>query len=134
MMRSYEVKIKEKTISSQLLNFLTSTSYGFTLLEIMIALAIIGTALTVIVHTVNYHTNVMYENTLTTRMFQHAKEKMNDLEMAPQNSIGDVNTTGMTYENTVTPIKDTRLVEIRTVVKGHGRQVVLTELVINKAQ
>ncbi len=110
------------------------SSLGFTLLEIMIALAIIGTALTVIVHTVNYHTNIMYENTLTTRMFQLAKEKMNELEMAPQNSIGDIDTTGLSYENTATPIKDTMLVELKTVVKGHGRQVVLNELVINKAQ
>ncbi len=100
----------------------------------MIALAIIGTALTVIVHTVNYHTNLMYENTLTTRMFQLAKEKINGLEMAPQNSTGDIDTTGLSYENTASPIKDTRLIELKTVVKGHGRQVVLNELVINKAQ
>ena len=111
-----------------------SSSFGFTLLEIMIALAIIGTALTVIVHTVNYHTNVMYENTLTTRMYQLAKEKMNELETAPQNSGGDIGTSGLTYENMATPIKDTRLVELKTIVKGHGRQIVLNEVVINKAQ
>jgi prepilin-type N-terminal cleavage/methylation domain-containing protein len=110
------------------------SSFGFTLLEIMIALAIIGTALTVIVHTVNYHTNIMYENTLTTRMFQLAKEKMNELEMAPADSSGDIDTNGLSYENTATPIKDTRLVELKTVIKGHGRQVVLNELVINKAE
>lgn len=107
---------------------------GFTLLEIMIALAIIGTALTVIVHTVNYHTNIMYENTLTTRMYQLAKEKMNELEMSPRDSTGDTSTAGLSYENTATPIKDTRLVELRTVVKGQGRQIVLNELVINKAE
>ena len=110
------------------------SSSAFTLLEIMIALAIIGTALTIIVHTVNYHTNIMYENTLTTQMFQLAKEKMNELEMAPQNSKGDISTTGFSYENTITPVKDTRLVELRTVVKGDARQVVLNELVINKAE
>lgn len=110
-----------------------SSAFGFTLLEIMIALAIIGTALTVIVHTVNYHTNIMYENTLTTRMVQLAKEKMNELEAAPRNSDGPIDTSGLSYENTATPIKDTRLVEIKTVVKGQGRQVVLIELVINKA-
>jgi prepilin-type N-terminal cleavage/methylation domain-containing protein len=107
---------------------------GFTLLEIMIALAIIGTALTVIVHTVNYHTNVMYENTLTTQMYQLAKEKMNQLETAPQNSSGDTGTAGLTFENTATPVKDSRLVELKTIVKGHGRQVVLNAVVINKAE
>ncbi|MBI5665618.1 MAG: prepilin-type N-terminal cleavage/methylation domain-containing protein [Nitrospirae bacterium] len=133
-MSSYEIKIKERSLSSRLLSVLTSASSGFTLLEIMIALAIIGTALTVIVHTVNYHTNIMYENILTTRMFQQAKEKMNELETAPQNSTGTIDTTGLSYENTATPIKDTRFVELRTVVKGHGRQVVLNELVINRAE
>ncbi|RJR22497.1 MAG: prepilin-type N-terminal cleavage/methylation domain-containing protein [Nitrospiraceae bacterium] len=109
------------------------TISGFTLLEIMIALAIIGTALTVIVHTVNYHTNLMYENSLTTRMFQLAKEKMNELETAPRDSSGDIDTSGLSYENTATPVKDTRFFELRTVVKGHGRQVVLNELIINKS-
>lgn len=108
-------------------------SSGFTLLEVMIALAIIGTALTVIVHTVNYHTNLMYENSLTTRMYQLAKEKMTELEMAPRDSGGDIDTSGLYYENTATPIENTRFVELRTVVKGHGRQVVLNELIINKA-
>jgi len=123
----------KRPLSSRTLKFLTSPPSGFTLLEIMIALAIIGTALTVIVHTVNYHTNLMYENTLTTQMFQMAKEKMNELEMAPRDSDGTTDTGGLSYENTATPIKDTRLIELRTVVKGHGRQVVLNELVINKA-
>lgn len=132
-MRSYDVESEKEYLSSQLHNF-TASANGFTLLEIMIALAIIGTALTVIVHTVNYHTNIMYENTLTTRMYQIAKEKMNELEMAPGDSSGDIDTTGLSYENTAAPIKDTRLVELKTVIKGHGRQVILNELVINKAE
>jgi prepilin-type N-terminal cleavage/methylation domain-containing protein len=107
---------------------------GFTLLEIMIALAIIGTALTVIVHTVNYHTTVMYENTLTTQMYQMAKEKMNELETLPRDSKGDIGAAGLTFENTVTPVKDSRLLELKTIVKGHGKQVVLNAVVINKAE
>jgi len=107
---------------------------GFTLLEIMIALAIIGTALTVIVHTVNYHANVMYENTLTTRMYQLAKERMYDLEAAPQNSSGAIDNTGLSFESTATPVEDTRLVELRTVVKGHGKQIVLNQLIIQKTE
>ena len=107
---------------------------GFTLLEIMIALAIIGTALTVIVHTVNYHTTVMYENTLTTQMYQLAKEKMNELETAPRDSNGNLGEAGLTFENTVTPVKDSRLLELKTIVKGHGKQVVLNALIINRTE
>ncbi|UCD34319.1 MAG: prepilin-type N-terminal cleavage/methylation domain-containing protein [Nitrospiraceae bacterium] len=102
---------------------------GFTLLEIMIALAIIGIALTAVIHTVNYHTSIMYENIQTTRMYQAAKEKMAELEMTPRNGKGSLEIPGMEYENTVTPLEDTSLAELRTVVTGFGRQVVLNELV-----
>ncbi|GBD95474.1 hypothetical protein BMS3Bbin05_01079 [bacterium BMS3Bbin05] len=105
---------------------------GFTLLEIMIALAIIGIALTVIIQTVNYHANIMYENTLTTRMFQLAKEKIYEMEMTPQNSGGDIDKTGFKYENTITGIENSNIIELKTVVKGYGRQVVLNEFVIKK--
>ncbi len=104
---------------------------GFTLLEIMIALAIIGISLTVIIHTVNYHTNIMYDNTALTRMYQIAKEKMHELEETPRNSEGTVSA-GIQYKNTASPIKDSSLVELRTIVTGSGRQVVLNELVIKR--
>ena len=109
-------------------------SLGFTLLEIMIALAIIGIALTVIIQTVNYHANIMYENTLTTRMFQLAKEKIYEMEMTPQNSGGDIDKTGFKYENTITGIEDFNIIELKTVVKGYGRQVVLNEFVVGKTE
>ena len=109
-------------------------SVGFTLLEIMIALAIIGIALTVIIQTVNYHANIMYENTLTTRMFQLAKEKIYELEMTPQNSGGDIDATGFEYENTITAIEDSNIIKLKTVIKGYGRQVVLNELVVGKTE
>ena len=105
---------------------------GFTLLEIMIALAIIGTALTIIIHTVNYHANVMYENTLTTRMYQLAKEKMYELETSPRSSKGIIGTTGFTYINRVTPQEDSDIVSLTTIVIGQGKQVVLNELILKK--
>ena len=107
---------------------------GFTLLEIMIALAIIGIALTVIIQTVNYHADIMYENTLTTRMFQLAKEKIYEMEMTPQNSGGDIDATGFKYENTITQIEDSDIIKLKTVVKGYGKQVVLNELVVGKTE
>jgi prepilin-type N-terminal cleavage/methylation domain-containing protein len=104
---------------------------GFTLLEIMIALAIIGIALTVILHTVNYHANIMYENSLITQMYQMAKEKMHQLEKSPQSAKGDI-PTGFKYETTVSPVENSNLVELKTVVKGQGKEVQLRGLIVMK--
>lgn len=108
------------------------SAFGFTLLEIMIALAIIGTALTVIIHTVNYHAGIMDENILTTKMYQVAKEKMRELEALPQNSEGGTAITGLKYENSVLAIEDSDVVKLTTVVRGNGRQIMLEQLVIKK--
>ena len=103
---------------------------GFTLLEIMIALAIIGITLVVVIHTVNYHANVMYENTLTTEMYQIAKEKMHELEMNPVKSKGKIDETGLQYESTATNVEEMGLIELKTVVYGKGEEVTLSELVL----
>ena len=102
---------------------------GFTLLEIMIALAIIGITLVVVIHTVNFHANVLYENTLTTEMYQVAKEKMHELEMNPVKSKGKVEGTGLQYESTVTNVEEMGLIELKTVIYGNGKEIVLSELV-----
>jgi prepilin-type N-terminal cleavage/methylation domain-containing protein len=105
---------------------------GFTLLEIMIALAIIGTTLTIILHTINYHADVMYENILTTQMYQLAKEKIVELETTLQDSRGTIDNTNFTYENKVFKQEDSDIIELKTTVKGYGKKVVLSEFVIKK--
>ncbi|MDH4028915.1 MAG: prepilin-type N-terminal cleavage/methylation domain-containing protein [Nitrospirota bacterium] len=104
---------------------------GFTLIEIMIALAIIGMTVTVILNAVNYHTKVLYENTLATQMYQLAKEKMTLLEKEPVNSKGSFESAvGITFENTASAMEETDIVELTTVVKGYGKEVVLKRLII----
>ena len=105
---------------------------GFTLLEVMIALAIIGMTVTVILHTVNYHSGIMYENTLRTTMLQTAKEKMVELEMDSTASKGIIGTTGITYEKTVSQTDHPGIIEIKATVSGHGKTITLTELVRKK--
>ncbi len=133
--------VKSKIKNSKLVNFKicnlqfaisNSRRGGFTLLEIMIALAIIGITLTIILHTVNYHADVMYENILTTQMYQLAKEKMNELEMSPKNSKGNLDATGFKYENIVSDIEDSVIIELKTIVRGHNKEIVLEELVIKR--
>ncbi len=110
----------------------TLSAAGFTLLEVMIALAIIGMTVTVILHTVNYHSDIMYENTLRTTMLQAAKEIMVDLEMNNSASKGVIGTTGITYEKTVSKTDHPGIIELRTTVTGHGKKITLTELVREK--
>ena len=102
---------------------------GFTLLEVMIALAIIGITLAVVLHTVNYHAEIMYQNTVTTQMYQMAKEKMHELEKTRANAKGSLGPV-YAFENKVTRVEDSEILELRTTVTGQGKEVSLTELVV----
>jgi prepilin-type N-terminal cleavage/methylation domain-containing protein len=105
---------------------------GFTLLEVMIALAIVGIVLTVILNTINYHADVSYENTLTTQMFLLAKEKIIDMEMNPENSKGVFPGTEFIYENIVNKTEDPEIIELKTIVSGYGKKVILREFIIKR--
>ena len=128
-----------KDTSYKISNFIPNKSgqiskKGFTLLEIMIALAIIGLTLVTVLHTVNYHSNVSYENIVTTQMVQSAKEKISDIETNPVNSNGNIEGTDFTYENIVSVTDDPEIIELKTVVKSQGKEIVLNELVRKDVQ
>ncbi|RJQ53729.1 MAG: prepilin-type N-terminal cleavage/methylation domain-containing protein [Nitrospiraceae bacterium] len=106
---------------------------GFTLLEIMIALAVIGMTLVTVLHTVNYHTSISNENAAVTQMTQLAKEKLFELETNPASSSGSFEGADFTYENVITETEIPGIVEVKTTVKGQGKEVALRELVIRKA-
>ena len=110
----------------------TMNASGFTLLEIMIALAIIGMTVTVILHTVNYHADIMYENTLRTTILQAAKGKMVELEIDNTPSSGVIGSTGIRYEKTVSKTDRPGIIEIRATVTGDGKKITLNELVREK--
>ena len=105
---------------------------GFTLLEIMIALAIIGTALTVILHTVNFHAGIMQDNINTTSMYQYAKEKMHDLESSESNSKGKIKNTAFTFENKAIKPEDSAIIELNTTIYSDDKKVTLKQLVMKK--
>lgn len=123
-------KVYEMLHSNQLLRFGRKRT-GFTLLEVMIALAIIGITLAVVLHTVNYHAEIMYQDTITTQMYQLAKERMHELEENRVNAGGSLGT-DYTFENRVTKVEDSEILELRTTVTGRGKEVSLTELVVKK--
>jgi len=106
-----------------------SRRVGFTLLEIMIALAIIGAVVITILHTVNYHADVAYEQTLTTTMLLIAKGKIAEMELKPENAEGTISGTNFTYENSVNTTEYEEIIELKTIVRGDGKEIILSELV-----
>jgi len=61
-----------------------------------------------------------------------AKEKISEMERNPGNSSGDFPVTGFRYVNTAESIANTDIIELKTVVSGHGKEVVLSELITKK--
>lgn len=132
--RSFEDEKRGVSLTSQLPSFSASYHSGFTLLEVMIALAIISITLMTVLHTVNYHANVLYENSLTTELTQLAKGKILDLETNTVSSTGKFEGTEFTYENTVSETDTPGIVELKTIVKGQGKEVMLNEFVLKKTE
>ena len=126
-----DIHKSNKSYSSSFLRELFSSS-GFTLLEIMIALAIIGSFLTVIIYTVNYHADVSFKNAETTQMFLLAKEKLTEMETNPSDSSGTFAGTGFSFINTVKEIGEPGIIEIRSVISTDEREITLSELIIKK--
>jgi len=62
---------------------------GFTLLEVMIALAIVGGLLVTLIYTLNYHLGIAERQTTLTIGSMLAKEKMADMERTPGNTKGE---------------------------------------------
>jgi len=108
----------------------TGYEYGFTLLEIMIALALVGMVLVTILYSVNYHADLSYENALMTEMYMLAKERLVEMEMRPANSRGRIKDTDFTFINTTTTLPDTGIVELRTTINGKGKRVSLREFMV----
>ena len=120
------------TNSSMHKNTLLRTD-GFTLLEIMIALAIIGSTIAVVLNTVNYQTSILYNNTITTQMYQFAKEKMSELEKKPLNSKGTIEKTAFKFINTASRMEGSGIVELTTIISGNDKEVVLKRLIVVRA-
>jgi prepilin-type N-terminal cleavage/methylation domain-containing protein len=111
---------------------LNSRRAGFTLIEIMIALVIIGGLITVILQTINNHANVAYEQTIVTKMFLIARENIAKMELTPKNSKGIIEGTDFVYENLIIPTEDEDIIELKTIISGHGKEVTLSELIFSK--
>lgn len=108
------------------------TKKGFTLLEVMIALAIIGATLAVSLYTVNYHAEVANDNALKTQMMFLGKERLGLLDLEREESTGVIEGTDFTYESTIESAGFKEIVKLQTVIKGYNKEFTLRKLTIKQ--
>jgi general secretion pathway protein I len=104
---------------------------GFTLLEILIALAIVGGLLVTVISTLNYHLGIVERHETITVATLLAKEKMVDLEKNPIQTKGNFEDPyqNYTYETSVKDSPYAGISEIIVVVKAGDEEVKLNEFI-----
>lgn len=112
-----------------------SLSRGFTLLEVMISLAVVGSLLVTLLYTLNYHLGIAERHRTITISTNLAKEKMYEMEKNPLAGKGRFPEpyAGFAYETTVKDSSFPGMSEISVVV-GNGKDAItLSELIRKKS-
>ena len=126
---------KQESKSSILSNFqssiLNSHGRGFTLLEVLIALAIVGGLLVTLIYTLNYQLGLVERQETVTVATLLAKNKMMEMEKIPEakNGVFDAPFDGYTYETSVKDSPYPGIGEIIVSVKADREEVKLNEFV-----
>jgi len=104
---------------------------GFTLLEVLIALAIVGGLLVTLIYTLNYHLGIVERHETLTIATLLAKNKIVELEKSPENKKGvfDAPYDSYTYETFVKDSPYVGISEIIVVVRAGKEEVKLNEFV-----
>jgi general secretion pathway protein I len=104
---------------------------GFTLLEVLISLAIIGGLLITLIYTLNYHLGLAERQKTVTVATLLAKNKIADLERSPENDKGafDPPYDNYAYETSVKESPYIGVSEIAVVVKKEKEEVKLNEFI-----
>jgi general secretion pathway protein I len=107
---------------------------GFTLLEVMVALAIVGGLLVTLIYSLNYHLGIAGRHEFITTATLLAKNRMTESEQAPAEEKGTFPGPFSSYHYTVemkdSPFSD--LVEMDVTVERGGEKVKLSEMVWKK--
>jgi general secretion pathway protein I len=111
-----------------------SSIEGFTLLEVLIALAIVGSLLVTVIYTLNYHLGIAGRHETITVATLLAKGKMADLEKNPVNEKGDFDDPykNYAYETFVRDSPYAGISEIIVIVKTINEEVKLNEFIFKK--
>jgi general secretion pathway protein I len=113
------------------LSCLISRKNGFTLLEVLIALAIVGGLLVTLIYTLNYQLGLVDRQEVITVATFLAKSKIADLEKSPENKKGNFEAPydGYSYETSVKDSPYAGISEIMVLVKRGKEEVKLNEFV-----
>ncbi len=131
-LRGYDVRSTFKTLTAfnRSIKIKDCRRSGFTLLEIMVALAIIGGLLVTVLYSLNYHLSVAGKHEFVTVATMLAKNKMSVMDQIPAATSGEFPDpySGYHYE---TGIKDSAypgISEIWVTVSKNSENVKLSEL------
>jgi prepilin-type N-terminal cleavage/methylation domain-containing protein len=119
--------------NNELRNFAICNSRrdGFTLLEVLIALSIVGGLLITLIYTLNYHLGIIERHETITVGTLLAKNKIADVEKSPENKKGvfDAPYDGYTYETFVKESPYVGISEIIVIVRAGKEEVKLNEFI-----
>ena len=104
---------------------------GFTLLEVMVSLAIVGGLLMTLIYTLNYNLGITDKMFSVTNMTNLAKEKLEEMETKPQEAEGyfDAPYEVLNYETKVRDSAFPEITEIAVTVGDGKTRVMLSELI-----
>ena len=113
-------------------SFIIRRNCGFTLLEVLIALAIIGALLVTLISTLNYHLSLVARQETITVATLLAKNKMAALAKSPEENKGffDSPYDRYSYETFVKDSPYGGIAEIVVVVRSGNDEVTLNELIV----
>jgi general secretion pathway protein I len=104
---------------------------GFTLLEVLISLAVIGGLLVTLIYTLNYHLSLVARQETMTVATLLAKGKMAAIEKSPEGNQGffDSPYEGYSYETFVKDSPYKGIAEVVVIVRSGNDEVTLNEFV-----
>lgn len=104
---------------------------GFTLLEVMVSLAIVGGLLMTVIYTLNYNLGITERQFTVTNMTNLAKEKLAEMEAAPGETKGNFPAPyeALNYETKVRDSVFPEITEIAVTVGDGTMRVTLAELI-----
>jgi len=107
------------------------TERGFTLLEVMISLAIVGGLLVTLIYTLNYHLGIAERHRNTTISTSLAKEKMYAMERKPMTEKGHFPEpyAGFSYETAIRDSSFPGMSEISVIVSDGKESITLSQLI-----
>lgn len=104
---------------------------GFTLLEVMVSLAIVGGLLMTLIYTLNYNLGITEKLFVITNMTNLAKEKLKEMETEPRETEANFPAPyeALNYETRVRDSAFPEITEIAVTVGDGKTRVMLSELI-----